>query len=412
METERNAHNGQLTGEGFYRFLFDKGPVPYQSLDADGRIIDVNEAWLEALGYTREEVVGSWFGDYIVPGEREIFPKCFLRFEELGIVSGVEFKLIRKDGTTLQVCFDGRISRNEGGEFLQTHCVFRSIEEEKRVAQKLKDTLAEETRSREILVSMLEDNNQIRDELEQRLTELKQVQRMLVNAEKFASLGKLASDMAHEVNNPLMVISGYAQLALLDKQVQGELRGHLNIIHQECNRAKSIIQRLLMFSRPSRGERRLLDINETIQSVVRILSHQLSLSNIEVKTSFHRDMPLVSADEKQLQEVIMNILNNCRDAMPQGGCVRIVTSSKRGLVKIDITDTGVGMDDATLSRLFEPFFTTKDKGTGLGLSICYGIVQAHEGEILVTSKPGEGTTVSMLLPAKRKEEKRDAHPRR
>jgi len=391
-------------GEERYQLFFDKVPVPYQSLNADGRFVDVNEAWLEMMGYARAEVIGHWFGDFITPPGRALFPERFSRFKESGAVNGMEFTLIRKDGSEILVSFDGRVSRDSSGAFSQTHCVFRDITRQKKTEQQLQETLKEETKSREILLSMLEDNNLIRDELEQRLAELKTLQGTLMRAEKFASLGKLASDMAHEVNNPLMIISGYAQLSLLDNRMSGELRGNLAIIHEECNRAKSIIQRLLMFSRPSRGERHPLDINRSVDAMVKLLQHQFRLSNIELKTRLEKNVLSISADEKQLQEVMINLLNNSREAMPQGGTVLITSSLSKGRVKLEIKDSGIGMDDKTMSRLFEPFFTTKEKGTGLGLSVCYGIVQAHNGELKITSKPGRGTTVSIILPAQSTEE--------
>ena len=277
---------------------------------------------------------------------------------------------------------------------------FRDITERKKAEEELNQALKGEIKSREIVTSMLEDNNRIREELEGKLRELRQAQSMLVQSEKLASLGKLVSDMAHEVNNPLMIISGNAQLSLLDESLSEELKGNLKIIHEECNRAKSIIQRLLMFSRPSKGEQKPLDMNQSISSVVKLLEHQFSLSNVKINTQFKAGLPLVPADEKQLQEVFMNILNNARDAMPGGGEINIKTYLEGEYLKIEIKDSGVGMDDKTLTRLFEPFFTTKEKGTGLGLSVCYGIIKVHNGKIEFKSQMQKGTTAHIWLPIK------------
>ena len=269
-----------------------------------------------------------------------------------------------------------------------------------RQTEKLDVALKDSLKSRDILASMLEDNNRIRETLEGKLQELKQAQSMLVQSEKLASLGRLVSDMAHEVNNPLMIISGNAQLSLLDESLNEELKNNLKIIHEECNRAKSIIQRLLMFSRPSKGESKPLDINQSIESVVKLLEHQFSLSNVKINIQFNTGLPIIAADEKQLQEVIMNLLNNARDAMSEGGEITINTSLDGEYLKINIKDSGVGMDDKTLTRVFEPFFTTKEKGTGLGLSVCYGIIKAHGGKIEVKSQPQKGTNVHIWLPLK------------
>jgi signal transduction histidine kinase len=276
----------------------------------------------------------------------------------------------------------------------------KEIAGRKKIEEDLSRALKKEVRDREVMASMLDDNNQTRERLEQHIEDLKRTQDMLIQSDKLASLGKLVADMAHEVNNPLMIISGNAQLSLLDESLNQELKNNLKIIHEECNRAKSIIQRLLMFSRPSKGEQRSLDINQSIESVVKLLEHQFSLSNVKINRRFNTGLPFITADERQFQEVIMNLLNNARDAMPGGGEITINTSLDGEYLKINIKDSGVGMDDKTLTRAFEPFFTTKEKGTGLGLSVCYGIIKAHKGKIEVKSQPQKGTTVHIWLPLK------------
>jgi signal transduction histidine kinase len=248
---------------------------------------------------------------------------------------------------------------------------------------------------------MLDDNNRARVELENKLEELKQTQSMLVQSEKLASLGRLVSDMAHEVNNPLMIISGNAQLSLLDGSLSDDLKNNLNIIHEECNRAKSIIQRLLAFSRSSKGEQKSLDLNKSIEAVVALFQHQFNLSNFKLSLQLSSDLPPIIADEKQFQEVIMNFINNAREAMPGGGEIIIKTFLDGAYLKTEVKDSGVGMDQKTLARVFEPFFTTKEKGTGLGLSVCYGIVKAMNGKIDFDSRPHKGTTVSVCFPAAR-----------
>ncbi|MFH1396967.1 MAG: PAS domain S-box protein [Candidatus Omnitrophota bacterium] len=216
--------------------------------------------------------------------------------------------------------------------------------------------------------------------------------------QRLAELGKLVADMAHEVNNPLMIISGNAQLSLLDGTPDEEIKSNLKIIHEECNMAKDIIQRLLKFSRPTKGERKETDINQSIESVAKLIEYQFSLSDVKIKKDLKPGLPAIAIDEKQIQEVLMNLLNNAREAMPDGGAIDISTSKEQDFIRIDVKDSGMGMDEATLSRLFEPFFTTKEKGTGLGLAVCLGIVRAHNGELKFESQPGKGTTATMLLP--------------
>ncbi|MCX5701623.1 MAG: PAS domain S-box protein [Candidatus Omnitrophica bacterium] len=228
------------------------------------------------------------------------------------------------------------------------------------------------------------------------ITERKEIEK----TQRLAQLGELVADMAHEVNNPLMIISGNAQLSLLDGTLNEEIKSNLKIIHEECNRAKDIIQRLLKFSRPSKGERKGTDINQSIESVTKLIEHQFSLSNVKIKKDLKYDLPAIVIDEKQMQEVFMNLLNNARDAMPEGGEIIINTSLDGEYCKIEMKDSGVGMDDKTLARVFEPFFTTKEKGTGLGLSVCFGIIKAHNGKIEFKSQLQKGTTAHIWLPIK------------
>ncbi|MBF0123102.1 MAG: PAS domain-containing protein, partial [Candidatus Omnitrophica bacterium] len=187
-------------------------------------------------------------------------------------------------------------------------------------AQLLEDALKDSFRSREILASMLEDNNQIREDLERHLLELRRSQTMLINSEKLASLGRLVSEIAHEVNNPLMIISGNAQLSLMSEEISGEDKNNLEVIVSECQRAKNVIRRILRFARPSKGDIKEVEINQSIEAVVGILEKQfMSGSHVEIKRNFLKKVVCVHIDEQQLQEVFMNLLNNAREAMTQGG---------------------------------------------------------------------------------------------
>lgn len=216
--------------------------------------------------------------------------------------------------------------------------------------------------------------------------------------QRLAQLGKLVADMAHEVNNPLMIISGNAQLSLME-DIQNEIvSNNLKIIFEESKRAKDIIQRLLKFSRPSKGELQATDINKSIEAVLSIVEHQFNLANIEIKRNYSDNLPSILIDEHQMQEVFMNLLNNAKDAMPESGVIEVATSLEGDFLRIDFKDTGCGMSGEVMKRLFEPFFTTKEKGTGLGLSICYGIIKVHNGELKIESELGKGTTASILLP--------------
>lgn len=228
------------------------------------------------------------------------------------------------------------------------------------------------------------------------ITERKEIERN----QRLAQLGKIVADMAHEVNNPLMVISGNAQLSLMGQIANEEIKKNLEIMFEESQKAKNIMQRLLKFSRPSRGQFKDTDINKSLDEVTALLEHQFKLYNIEIKRNYVKGPPILLLDEKQMEEVFINILNNARDAMPKGGLIEITTACKMNFLRIDFKDTGCGIPDEVMKNIFEPFFTTKEKGTGLGLPICNSIVKAHNGELKVESALGKGTTVSILLPLK------------
>jgi PAS domain S-box-containing protein len=216
--------------------------------------------------------------------------------------------------------------------------------------------------------------------------------------QRLTELGKLVADMAHEVNNPLMIISGNAQLCLMEEMQNKEVENNLKIIFEESKRAKDIIQRLLKFSRPSKGEIKKIDINNSIEAVLKLIEHQFILANVQIQRNYVKELPYIFADEKQLQEVFMNLLNNSRDAMPKGGEIKISTLQEGDFLRLDFKDTGCGMTEEIKSKIFEPFFTTKEKGTGLGLAVCYGIIKSHQGELKFESEPGKGATATVLLP--------------
>ena len=263
---------------------------------------------------------------------------------------------------------------------------------------KLERSVKELSKSRDILISMLDENNQVRGSLEERIAELKRAQNMLLQSEKLASLGRLAADIAHEVNNPLMIISGHAQLSLMSESVNAEVKNNLQIIMEESQKAKSIMHRLLKFAKPSKGEIKKVNINESLESTVSVLEKQFQLENIEIKREYGDNLATIPIDEQLMQEVFTNIMNNAKEAMPSGGAITIKTSLDGDYLRIDFKDTGSGMSEEVKKRLFEPFFTSKEQGTGLGLSICFGIVKAHNGEFNIESKLNQGTVATVMLP--------------
>jgi len=382
--------------EARYRLLFEHSPDGIVIIDPDtARIINFNEVAHRQLGYSREEFSRLRISDLDVVETPEETRSRIAKVIREGR-SDFETRQRTRQGTVRDIHVTAQLLDILGRPVY--YCVWRDITERKETGEKLNQALKEAERSRMILSSMLADNNQIRAKLEEHLEELKRTQGMLIQSEKLASLGRLVSEVAHEVNNPLMVISGNAQLSLMAEAGNEEIRSNLGVIIDECQRAKSIVQRLLKFSRPSKGVPKQVDINKSIEPVVSIVEQQFKLANVELKRCYAADLPLVAVDEQQMQEVFMNLMNNAKDAMPDGGCITIRTSLSDGFARIDFTDTGSGMTDEVKKNLFEPFFTTKEKGTGLGLAVCYGIIKAHNGTVTFESEVNKGTTITIFLP--------------
>jgi signal transduction histidine kinase len=242
-------------------------------------------------------------------------------------------------------------------------------------------------------------------QLEKLLTvfdELSRTQAQLVHSEKLASLGVLAGGVAHEINNPLMVILGRTELLLMDDDLSERGRRNLETVRLETERIAQIVQGLLAFARKSRQDKiEPVSINEVLERTVMLNEHQLVVGNVRVVKALQPDIPVIQANPGQLQQVFMNLIINAHHAMPDGGQLVIRTGTvPGGRVFIEMEDSGVGIPPEDLDRIFDPFFTTKEegKGTGLGLSVSRNIVQNHGGVIGVQSTLGIGTIFRIVLP--------------
>ncbi len=368
-QARQDAEAALRESEMQYRVLFDSTPLPKVLYDAQTlRFLAVNEACVEEYGYTREDLLRMTIADIRGPNELESPPgtvEAAPGEPSFGVV-----RHVRKDGTTFEAEVTARTILYRG---------------------------------RECRLALAQD-----------VTERRQLEDQLRQAQKMEAVGRLAGGVAHDFNNVLSVILSYGEIMRDQLEIDDPLREDVEQIERAGRRAADLTRQLLMFSRQQVIEPKVLDLNEVMESMdkmlERLLGADVTLSWLPAPT-----LGRVRADRGSLEQVIMNLVVNARDAMPTGGKLTIVT----GDVTLDeayvtahvgarvgphvmfaVTDDGVGMDRATQARVFEPFFTTKDpgKGTGLGLSTVFGIVQQSGGSIALRSEPGGGTTFTILLP--------------
>jgi len=236
------------------------------------------------------------------------------------------------------------------------------------------------------------------------ITDRVRLEDQLIENDKLTSIGLLAAGVAHEVNTPLAVISSYSQMLRKEISPEDSRFKLLEKITKQTFRASEIVNNLLNFSRTNATEFTDVDVHQVIRDTVALLEHQLKSARIRVTQDFRAECPMTAGNAGKLQQVFLNLFVNARDAMPEGGELRITTDMMNSKIEILVQDTGTGISKENITKIYDPFFTTKSpgKGTGLGLSVSYGIVQEHGGTISVESKAGTGTTFRLELPLVRK----------
>ncbi|HTS18802.1 MAG TPA: ATP-binding protein [Verrucomicrobiae bacterium] len=235
------------------------------------------------------------------------------------------------------------------------------------------------------------------------ITTRKKMEQQLRQAEKLSALGQLVAGVAHELNNPLAVVMGYAQLLVKNRSLEERIRRDLDKVLHESERAAKIVRNLLTFARPREPHMTMVDVNRIIVDALETREMQVQRANVEVRRRLGKDLPPTMADAGQVEQVVVNLLMNSIQALETRGdkrFVEVATEFSNNRIRITVADNGPGIPDAIMERIFDPFFTTKSpgKGTGLGLSICYSIVEEHKGRILVESKPGKGARFCVELP--------------
>ncbi len=330
-----------------------------------GKFLEVNPAMEEITGYSREELLEMNVADlYADPNRRQTV------VEEVAATEGkasTELALRKKDGSEIVVSDTKYAVRDGAGQIVCFDGVLEDITERR---------LAENQRK----------------ELEQRAQ----------LSGRLASIGEMASGIAHEINNPVASIVGFADL-LLEGDIPDDIREDIRVIHAEAERVAGIVRKLLTFSRRSEPERELVNVNEIVQTTLDVRAYEIGTSNIEVFTSLDPELPATMADGSQLQQVFLNLIINAEMAMREKGGrgrLRIETGVEDETLRITFSDNGPGIAAEILDKIFDPFFTTrkKGKGTGLGLSVCHGIVSEHGGRIHAAGTGGRGATFVVELP--------------
>lgn len=241
-------------------------------------------------------------------------------------------------------------------------------------------------------------------ELRARMEAQRSAENRLVQAAKLAAVGEMAAGIAHELNNPLTSVTGFAELALDSLPEDSQTRQDLDIVMREASRARDVVRRLLDFARQSESARVRASLNEVIEDVIALSKHLLHTSGIEVKLELEKNLPWIMVDANQMKQVLLNLVHNALQAMPSGGSLTITSKSAarggREWIVVSVCDTGVGIPQSELARIFEPFYTTRGGlgGTGLGLSVTYGIITDHAGQIEVESELGVGSKFTVWLP--------------
>ncbi|GAC1513683.1 MAG: hypothetical protein NVS1B11_26760 [Terriglobales bacterium] len=328
--------------------------------DQTGLVNYANRRWFD-MGYRQSQVVGRPLEDLVAPARRDVLADAFTAILAGNQVDNLDLQILRGDGRIGQFSVNLSPMRDEQGNVTSIVVVMSDI------------------------------------------TDAATLQAKLMHAEKMAAVGQLVSGVAHEVNNPLTAILGFADLLMENTEVPESARKDLRVILQEAQRTKQIVQNLLSFARQMPPQRKPVQLNAVLRRTVQLRAYDFHSRGVEIIEQLDQDLPYVIGDAHQLQQVFLNIMNNAYDAVREAARdarIAIMTARSGAFVEISFRDNGHGISQA--DRIFDPFFTTKEigKGTGLGLSICYGIVREHGGEILCYNNADtEGATFIVRLPA-------------
>jgi PAS domain S-box-containing protein len=327
--------------------------------DTAGLISYANRRW-QVMGYEQHAILGRPLNSLVAPSKQVALQDSYAAVLSGSQIDNLELQILRSDGRIGQFSVNLSPMRDDQGHVSSIVVVMSDV------------------------------------------TDAASLQSKLMHAEKMAAVGQLVSGVAHEVNNPLTAILGFADLLMENKELPESARKDLRVILQEAQRTKQIVQNLLSFARQMPPQRKPIQLNAILKRTIQLRSYDLQSRGVSVTERFQDALPFVVGDAHQLQQVFLNILNNAYDAVrecAQGARIDVSTSGHDDFVDVSFRDNGHGIREP--DRIFDPFFTTKQvgEGTGLGLSICYGIVKEHGGEILCSNNSDGGATFTVRLPA-------------
>ncbi|MBA4392892.1 MAG: hypothetical protein C0407_05000 [Desulfobacca sp.] len=389
ISARNRAEEALRQSEERYRTILEETGDGYFEMDLGGHFTLVNDSLCSILGYSREELIGLSFKVYTPQEDVETVFQAYNQVYHTGQpVRDYNLRIIRKDGSVGLAETSGFPVRNKNGEIVGFRGIRRDITERKR---------AEEEREKMV------------EQLQQ--------------AQKMESVGRLAGGVAHDFNNLLTTIIGNVELALMDAGQDGIIVERLDEVNLAAERAAVLTRQLLAFSRKQVLQPEIVNLNEVVLDVKKMLDRLIG-EDIELETFLISDLGRVEADVGQLEQVIINLAVNARDAMPRGGRLTIETANidldevyaaghlgvtPGSYVMLSVSDNGFGMSPEVQTHIFDPFFTTKEKGkgTGLGLATVYGIIKQSKGNIWVYSEEGQGTTFKIYLPRVYQEAERE-----
>ena len=356
----QQAHNDLKASETKYRLMFETSQDAIIIVDEHETVKDINSAGIALFGFVdRAEALSMETFYQIFFDTRDAID--FIRtLKKKGFVKDLEVEMVDRMGSILTIMVSATARRKADGGFAGITAMLRDV------------------------------------------TEMRRMDKHLAQTEKLASVGQLASGVAHEINNPLGVIQCYANLIAKSQLADAQVLEDVKIIRKHTDQCRSVVEALLNFSRAGEPHLTKTNINAMTEEVVAVLGLQLQKDKFTIQRDFDPDLPHITVDGNKIKQVLMNLLINSSQAMPEGGRITVETSlvNDGQYVSLAISDTGTGIPKEIIPKIFDPFFTTKgpEKGTGLGLSVSYGIVQQHGGRISVESIPDSGTTFKILFP--------------